>query len=88
MLNRLGQISAKLAKAGINFHNMMNKSRGELAYTLADADSVVPPGLVSQIAAIADVLLVSDLPLHGTCMNFQEDFWRFMKYFAGQKYER
>lgn len=61
--NMLGQISTALAKAGINIHNMMNKSRGAMAYTLVDTDSAVPPELIAQIAAIPGVLMVRNLPL-------------------------
>ncbi|MBI5428989.1 MAG: phosphoglycerate dehydrogenase [Nitrosomonadales bacterium] len=64
--NMLGQISTTLAAAGINIHNMMNKSRGEMAYTLVDADSALPPALIAQIAAIPGVLMVRDLPLPKT----------------------
>ncbi len=62
--NMLGQISTTLAQAGINIHNMMNKSRGEMAYTLVDTDSALPPALLAQISAIPGVLLVRDLPLN------------------------
>jgi D-3-phosphoglycerate dehydrogenase / 2-oxoglutarate reductase len=61
--NMLGQISTTLADAGINIHNMMNKSRGEMAYTLVDTDSAFPAKLIAQIAAIPGVLMVRDLPL-------------------------
>lgn len=61
--NMLGQISTTLAHAGINIHNMMNKSRGEMAYTLVDTDSALPAALIAQIAAIPGVLMVRDLPL-------------------------
>ncbi|MBI5429069.1 MAG: phosphoglycerate dehydrogenase [Nitrosomonadales bacterium] len=61
--NMLGQISGTLAGAGINIHNMMNKSRGEMAYTLVDTDSAIPAKLIAQIAAIPGVLMVRDLPL-------------------------
>jgi D-3-phosphoglycerate dehydrogenase / 2-oxoglutarate reductase len=61
--NMLGQISTTLAAAGINIHNMMNKSRGEMAYTLVDTDSEIPAKLIAQIAAIPGVLMVRDLPL-------------------------
>ena len=36
-----GQISTTMAHAGLNIHNMVNKSRGEMAYTLVDVDSPV-----------------------------------------------
>ncbi len=61
--NMLGQISSALAAAGINIHNMLNKSRGEMAYTLVDTDIAVPAALVAQIAAIPGVLIVRNLPL-------------------------
>ena len=61
--NMLGQISTTLAQAGINIHNMMNKSRGEMAYTLVDTDSALPAELIAQIAAIPGVLMVRDVPL-------------------------
>ncbi|OFZ65744.1 MAG: 3-phosphoglycerate dehydrogenase [Betaproteobacteria bacterium RBG_16_56_24] len=64
--NMLGQISTTLAAAGINIHNMMNKSRGEMAYTLVDTDSAIPAKLIAQIAAIPGVLMVRDLPLSKT----------------------
>ena len=37
----LGQISTAMAAAGLNIHNMLNKSKGEMAYTLVDVDSPV-----------------------------------------------
>lgn len=61
--NMLGQISTALAKAGINIHNMTNKSRGEMAYTLVDTDTALPDTVIAQIAAIPGVLVVRALPL-------------------------
>ena len=46
--NMLGQISTTLANAGINIHNMLNKSRGEMAYTLVDTDSAIPAKLIKR----------------------------------------
>ena len=37
--NMLGQISHALGKRRLNIHNMLNKSKGEMAYTLVDVDS-------------------------------------------------
>jgi len=56
--NMLGQISTTMAKAGLNIHNMVNKSRGEMAYTLVDVDSPVQDAAVAAIAAIEGVLSV------------------------------
>jgi D-3-phosphoglycerate dehydrogenase len=61
--NMLGQISTALAKAGVNIHNMTNKSRGEMAYTLVDIDIALSDTVIAQIAAIPGVLMVRALPL-------------------------
>lgn len=61
--NIVGQISTCMAKAGLNIHNMINKSRGEMAYTLVDVDSPVPQHALDEIAAIAGVLMARYLPL-------------------------
>jgi D-3-phosphoglycerate dehydrogenase len=37
---------------------MVNKSRGEMAYTLLDLDSAVPPAVIAKISAIPGVLSV------------------------------
>ncbi|MBU6260375.1 MAG: phosphoglycerate dehydrogenase [Burkholderiales bacterium] len=60
--NMLGQISTTMARAGLNIHNMLNKSRGEMAYTLVDVDSAVGAGVLDALAAIPGVLAVRYLP--------------------------
>jgi len=60
--NMVGQISAALGRAGVNIHNMMNKSRGEMAYTLVDVDSEVQQPVVDAIASIDGVLSVRYVP--------------------------
>ena len=60
--NMLGQISTTMAAAGLNIHTMLNKSRGEMAYTLVDVDSLVPAAVVAAIASIDGVLSVRYLP--------------------------
>ena len=61
--NMVGQISTAMAKAGLNIHNMLNKSKGEMAYTLVDVDSKVPAKTVEQIGKIEGVLSVRYLPV-------------------------
>ena len=63
--NMLGQISTTMAMAGLNIHNMVNKSRGEMAYTLVDVDSPVEQKVVDALAAIYGVLSVRSIPVHG-----------------------
>ncbi|MBL0085582.1 MAG: phosphoglycerate dehydrogenase [Ideonella sp.] len=60
--NMLGQISTAMANAGLNIHNMVNKSRGEMAYTLVDVDSPVQPAVLAGLAAIPGVLAARYLP--------------------------
>jgi D-3-phosphoglycerate dehydrogenase len=60
--NMVGQISAVLAAAGLNIHNMVNKSKGDMAYTLVDVDSDVTAAVMQQLSAIAGVLAVRYLP--------------------------
>ena len=56
--NMLGQISTAMANAGLNIHNMVNKSRGDMAYTLVDVDSPVPQSLLDDLSGIPGVLSV------------------------------
>jgi D-3-phosphoglycerate dehydrogenase len=56
--NMVGQISTAMAGAGLNIVDMLNKSRGELAYTLADLDQPVPDAVLKTIEAIDGVLAV------------------------------
>jgi len=54
--NMVGQISTCLAGAGLNIADLLNKSKGEVAYTLIDIDGQVPPGLMERIGRIDGVL--------------------------------
>jgi D-3-phosphoglycerate dehydrogenase len=54
----LGQISTALANAGLNIIDMLNRSRGELAYTLVDVDREIPDAVCDEIRRIGGVLNV------------------------------
>ena len=56
--NMLGQISTALASAGLNIQNMVNKSRGDFAFTLVDVESAVSQAVIDQLTAINGVLRV------------------------------
>ena len=60
--NMLGQISTTMAHAGLNIHNMVNKSRGEMAYTLVDVDSAIEDAAIRGLASIDGVLSVRSIP--------------------------
>jgi D-3-phosphoglycerate dehydrogenase / 2-oxoglutarate reductase len=59
----LGRISHALGRRKINIHNMLNKSKGEMAYTLVDADSPVPAEVVDELCELNGVLAVRYLPV-------------------------
>ena len=56
--NMVGQISTALANAGLNIIDMINKSRGDVAYTLVDVDNDLPDALVEELKSIDGVLSV------------------------------
>ncbi len=61
----LGSISHCLGKRKINIHNMLNKSRGEMAYTLVDTDTPVPADALQELGGLDGVLAVRYLPVNG-----------------------
>jgi D-3-phosphoglycerate dehydrogenase len=61
----LGRISHTLGKRKINIHNMLNKSKGEMAYTIVDTDTEVPDEVVDELCKLNGVLAVRYLPLDG-----------------------
>lgn len=60
--NMLGMISTTMARSGLNIHNMVNKSKGEMAYTLVDLDSEVGTGVLEELSRIPGVLSVRLVP--------------------------
>ena len=59
--NMVGQISTAMADAGLNIIDLLNKSKGDLAYTLADVDKEIPQGVLDKIASIEGVLAVRSI---------------------------
>jgi D-3-phosphoglycerate dehydrogenase len=54
--NMVGQISTCLAAAKLNIAELLNRSRGEYAYTLIDAEGAVDASILGHIRAIEGVL--------------------------------
>jgi D-3-phosphoglycerate dehydrogenase len=54
--NMVGQISTCLAEARLNIADLLNKSRGELAYTLIDTDAPIGPEVLGKLRGIPGVL--------------------------------
>src|SRR5437870_2908244 len=61
----LGRISHTLGKRKINIHNMLNKSKGEMAYTLVDTDTAVGKEVIDELCHTHGVLAVRYLPADG-----------------------
>jgi D-3-phosphoglycerate dehydrogenase len=59
--NMVGQISTAMAKANLNIIDMLNKSRGDLAYTLIDVNAPCPAGVLKEIQSIKGVLAIQCL---------------------------
>ncbi len=59
--NMVAQISAKLAAASLNIVSLLNKSRGDIAYTLIDINAEASPAVLKEIAAIQGVIQVRQL---------------------------
>jgi len=56
--NMVGQITGALAKQNLNIVDMINKSRGNLAYNLIDIDGNVDEAMYDQLCGISGVLKV------------------------------
>ena len=50
--NTLGPITSQVAAQGVNIDNMVNKSRGEFAYTVLDLDEPASQETIDRIAAL------------------------------------
>ena len=61
--NMLASISNAMGSRKINIHNMLNKSKQDMAYTLVDVDSPVPDAVIRELCAIKGVLAVRYLPV-------------------------
>ena len=59
--NMVGQISGSLGDAGLNIADLLNKSRGNLAYTIVDLDGAPSETVLGRIRSIEGVLCVRDL---------------------------
>ena len=59
--NMVGQISTCLAAAGLNIEDLLNKSAGELAYTIVDVNGPVTDETLDKIRAIDGVLALRNL---------------------------
>ncbi len=54
--NMVGQISTILANAGLNIADLLNKSRGDVAYTIIDVDGDIAADTIAALRGIQGVL--------------------------------
>jgi D-3-phosphoglycerate dehydrogenase len=59
--NMVGQISSAMARRGLNILDMLNRSRGELAYTIIDVDQPLAEDLLQEIRGVDGVRAVRAL---------------------------
>jgi len=55
--NMVGQISTILADANLNINDMINQSRGDVAYTIVDVDSEIPESVVDTIKQLDGIMI-------------------------------
>jgi len=59
--NMVGQVSTCLANAGLNIEDLLNKSFGNLAYTIVDVNSPASAETMAELQAIEGVLTLRNL---------------------------
>ena len=59
--NMVGQISTCLANAGLNIEDLLNKSVGEIAYTIVDVNAEPSDTLLDELSKIEGVLTLRNL---------------------------
>ena len=57
-LGMLGRVTELVAAAGLNIENLVNKARGDIAYTLLDFNGEVPEEVVRQLEGLEHVIRV------------------------------
>ncbi len=55
--NMVGQISTIMAEANLNIHDMINQSRGDIAYTIVDSDTKISQQVVDSIKKLDGVMI-------------------------------
>ncbi len=56
--NMLSQITAVLSETGVNIENMINKSKGDNAYTMVDVTGEIPETAVAKLNAVDGIVKV------------------------------
>ena len=59
--NMVRQITKEIAEEGVNIVDMLNKSRGDFAYTLIDIEKEIPKTVIENINQVEGILKVRAL---------------------------
>ena len=54
----LGRITEAVAAAGLNIENLVNKARGDIAYTLLDFNEEIPQRIADDMTRLDNVIRV------------------------------
>lgn len=54
----LSNISSAVASEGINIENMINRSRGDYAYTIVEITGTIPQSVIDRVNAVEDIIRV------------------------------
>jgi D-3-phosphoglycerate dehydrogenase len=65
--NMVGQVSTALAEQDLNIADLLNVSKGDVAYTLLDLDGAANEQTLERIRGINGILCVRVLPVVGEC---------------------
>ncbi|MEP7159882.1 MAG: 3-phosphoglycerate dehydrogenase family protein [Dermatophilaceae bacterium] len=52
----VSELSARLGNAGLNIADLLNKSRGDVAVTIADVDGAIPPEVAADLQTVEGVI--------------------------------
>jgi len=55
--NMVGQISTIMAEANLNINDMINQSKGDIAYTIVDVDSEIPESVLETIRDLNGIMI-------------------------------
>ena len=61
--NMLGQISTVIAKAAVNIDNLVNRAKGDYAYTMVDVGELTPEQVTTLVTALGQIDAVSRVRL-------------------------
>ncbi|MBQ8850466.1 MAG: phosphoglycerate dehydrogenase [Clostridia bacterium] len=56
--NMISQITAVIGETGLNIENMINKSKGDNAYTVVDVTGAVPTDIAAKLTAVEGIIKV------------------------------